>query len=65
MYWKKNIQVLLREREHFIPGADCGDQQVEPDYAQQPKNLICECRYRGYQEVFRTDRKYEDTAGAE
>ncbi|EEV01927.1 hypothetical protein ROSINTL182_06108 [Roseburia intestinalis L1-82] len=37
----------------------------EPDYAQQPKNLICKCRYRGYQEVFRTDRKYEDTAGAE
>ena len=42
-----------------------GDKQVEPQPAQQSKNLICECRYRGYQEVFRTDRKYEDTAGAE
>ena len=38
---------------------------VLKNWKERGKNLICECRYRGYQEVFRTDRKYEDTAGAE
>ena len=66
LFWELERKgYVLREREHFIPSADCGDQQVEPDYAQQPKNLICKCRYRGYQEVLRTNGKHEDTARAE